>query len=70
MSPRQMWAHLLCRECEERFCNLGEKPVMQLLNGEKDFPLLNRLNLALPMKDDRTTITFSGSAIGIDTNPT
>ena len=69
LSPRQMWAHLLCRECEERFCKCGEKPVMQLLNGKDQFPLLNRMQLALAVKKDGNAVTFSGAAMGIDTTP-
>jgi len=69
LSPRQMWAHLLCRECEERFCKCGEKPVMQLLNGKDQFPLLNRMQLALAVKKDGDAVTFSGTAMGIDTTP-
>jgi hypothetical protein len=71
MSPRQMWAHLLCQECEKRFCDLGERPTMQLLNGKEGFRLLNLMTLAHPFRRDETgrTIIYSGSDMGIDTAP-
>jgi hypothetical protein len=67
-TPRQLWAHLLCETCEGQLNDRGEKPVLALFNGANDdFPLLNRMNLALPLKVEPTVITFSGEAMGIDT---
>lgn len=50
-TPRQVWAHLLCSDCERLLNDTGEKPVQALFNDKHDnFPLLNRMELALPMK--------------------
>ena len=67
-TPCQMWAHLLCEACEGRLNDRGEKPLLALFNGASDnFPLLNRMNLALPVRVESTVITYSGKAMGIDT---
>jgi hypothetical protein len=69
-TPRQLWAHLLCEPCEQLLNDRGEKPVLALLNGPSDnFPLLNRMDIALPLKVEPTVITYSGEAMGIDTDP-
>jgi hypothetical protein len=68
-TPSQMWAHLLCSDCEQRFNERGEKPVIALFNGPKDFPLLNRMNVAMPIKEEPTVVTYSGIAMGIETEP-
>jgi hypothetical protein len=38
-----------------------------LFNGATTFPLLNRMKLALPVNTAPTVVTYSGSAMGIDT---
>src|SRR5579859_1201764 len=69
-TPRQLWAHLLCEPCEQLLNERGEKPVLPLLNDADDnFPLLNRMDLALPLKVEAKHIMYSGSAMGIDTEP-
>jgi hypothetical protein len=67
-SPRQIWAHLLCLECEGRLNKFGETPVLKLLDNGRGFPLLERMNLALTLKVEANTVSFSGSAMGIDTD--
>jgi hypothetical protein len=68
ITPRQLWAHLLCESCEGRLNDWGEKPVLALFNGPKgDFPLLDRMNLALPFKTEEKHVIYSGEAMGIDT---
>ena len=63
-----MWAHLLCLQCEERLNKLGETYMLKFLDNGKEFPLLERMTLALTLKvGDKTTI-YSGSAMGIDTD--
>jgi hypothetical protein len=49
-TPRQLWAHLLCENCEQRLNEKGEKPVIALFtDANNNFPLLNRMELALPL---------------------
>ena len=68
-SQRQLWAHLLCVSCEQRLNDRGEKPVQALFNGANSFPLLNRMEVAMAVKTEPTVVTYSGSAMGIDTEP-
>jgi hypothetical protein len=68
MTPRQLWAHLLCRDCEGRLNKYGETPVLKLLDNGSGFPLLERMELSLELKIERGTVTFSGSAMGIHTD--
>lgn len=68
-TPKQLWAHLLCSSCEKLLNEKGEKPVQALFNGANGFPLLNRMELALPFKVSRTVMTYSGLSMGIDTEP-
>lgn len=65
-TSRQIWAHLLCRECEHRFNVGGEQYVMTLVNDGNQFPLLDRLNVALPLQEISTMAMYSGPRIGID----
>lgn len=66
-TQRQLWAHLLCRECEGRLNAFGETPALQWIDNGKDFPLLDRMRLSLDVKDEGTSVTFSGRAMGVDT---
>jgi len=68
-TPKQLWAHLLCESCERLLNDQGEKPVQALFNGATTFALLNRMNLALALNTAPTVVTYSGSAMGIDTEP-
>jgi len=67
-TQRQLWAHLLCRECEARLNKFGETPVLKLLDTGLGFRLLERMHLALELKIEPNTVSFSGSAMGVDTN--
>src|ERR1035441_10730071 len=49
ISPRQLWAHLLCEACEQRLNELGEKPFLALCNdASNNFRLLNLMRVAVP----------------------
>ena len=67
-TQRQLWAHLLCRECEARLNKFGETPVLKLLDTGSGFRLLERMHLALELKIESNTVSFSGSAMGVDTD--
>jgi hypothetical protein len=71
LSPRQMWAHLLCRDCEKLFDERGEKYTLKWINRGKgriiDFPLLDRIRLAMEVKRSKGSVTYSGKAMGINT---
>ena len=66
-TPKQLWAHLLCESCEQLLNETGEKPIQALFNGATSFPLLGRMNVAMPMATAATVTFYSGSAMGVDT---
>lgn len=66
---RQLWAHLLCRECEQRLNKFGETPTLRWLDNGKTFPLLDRMRLSCSVRVERGVVTFSGDAMGVDTEP-
>ena len=68
-TQKQIWLHLLCDECEQLFSRRGEAPTMRLVQRDTGFALLDRLNVAIPFKEEPNLAAYSGSAIGIDTEP-
>jgi len=66
-TPRQLWAHLLCSECEKRISKNGESYVLTLLNRKDKFLLLDTLKKSRPMKVEGALQIFSGRDLGIDT---
>jgi hypothetical protein len=66
-TPRQLWAHLLCSECEKRISRNGESAVLKLLNRKDGFLLLDILKTSTPMKVEPTVQVFSATDLGIDT---
>lgn len=44
-NKKQFQAHLLCKDCEEKFSEFGEKHMGKIWNNEIDFPLLSKLRL-------------------------
>jgi hypothetical protein len=67
-TPKQVWAHLLCAECEKRISRNGESYVLTLLNRKNSFALLDLLNKATPMKEEGALKVFSATDLGIDTD--
>jgi hypothetical protein len=65
---RQLWAHLLCRDCEGRLNKFGETPVLKLLDNGSGFPLLDRMRRGIALKNERGALTFSGKAMEVDTD--
>ena len=66
-TPKQLWAHLLCSECEKRISKNGDIILLGLLNRKDKFLLLDTLKNAKPMKVEDALQVFSGSDLGIDT---
>ncbi len=62
----QMTQPLLCSACERRFSENGENYVIPLLKQRTKFPLLDRLNLALPVYATRQNAAFTCPAVGLD----
>jgi hypothetical protein len=67
-TDKQVWSHLLCRDCEQLISKKGEDYVMRLVENGEDFPLLSRLRVAMAIRVEADCVIFSGSAIGIDTS--
>jgi len=68
-TPRQLWAHLLCQGCEDRLNRMGENVVLQWLDNNHGFRLLEWMQRSCVVKDERTVVTFSARDMGIDTEP-
>lgn len=54
----QMWQHLLCRDCEQLISKRGEDYV-----SRPDFPLLEKLDVALHYTKEPNLVAYSGSAM-------
>jgi hypothetical protein len=67
-TSRQFWAHLLCKECEAQLNIQGEQYSLSQVHDGRRFPLLERLNLAMPLQSGLGVATYSGRAMGIDTD--
>src|SRR6266566_1683964 len=66
-TSKQVKDYLLCQDCEHLFNKNGEHWVMQQVYNGKDFPLFDRLKLALHVYADPILQAYSGTAVGIDT---
>jgi len=66
-TDRQLWAHLLCGDCEQRMSSHGENAAMRLVQRKDSFSLLDRLELSWPEKRTATTRIYSGALAGIET---
>jgi hypothetical protein len=67
MTSLQVKDYLLCAECEDLFNKNGETYTLGWMWNGKDFPLYDRLQLALPGRQSDKYASFSGPAIGVDT---
>lgn len=70
-SSSQLVARLLCATCEDRFNKNGERYALSWLRPRKiaegDFPLLERLRLALPIHSSPALNAYAADRVGIDT---
>jgi len=66
-TDRQLWAHLLCRDCEQRFSSEGEDAAMRLVQREDSFSLFERLRLSWPEEKTGAVEVYSGRLAGIET---
>ncbi len=69
-NPKHMKAHLLCFDCEQRFNRLGEWEVLRWLAPKapkQQFPLHDRLRVALPCGEIPPYSIYKGADIGVDT---
>jgi len=68
-NPDHLKAHLLCFDCEQRFNQLGESEVLRWLapKARKQFPLHDRLRVALPCGEIPPYSVYNGTDVGLDT---
>lgn len=70
-SSSQLVARLLCSTCEDRFNRNGERYALSWFRPRKiadgDFPLLERLRLALPIQSSPALSAYAANRVGIDT---
>ena len=67
LSSRQIWAHLLCEECEDILAK-HESYAHQWINRKDRFPLLERLNVAVPVSRTANGAEFWAAAVGVSTD--
>ena len=66
-SSKQVKDYVLCRECEDLFNKNGENWILRQVWNGREFPLLDRLNVAVQHHALSEALAFSGKAVGIDT---
>jgi len=68
-TSRQVADYVLCAECDQRLATYGEEWALQQVDRGSRFPLLERLNLALPISylSGPGVQSYSGRDAGIDT---
>ena len=67
VSSRQVTANELCWDCEQLFRQNGEDWMARQVFQGDEFPLLQRLKLAMPDWQQPDHAAYSGNACGIDT---
>jgi hypothetical protein len=66
-TPRQLWKHLLCSECEDKLSRRGERYAIDMIHRGARFSLLERIKLAMPIGLSGDVPMFSGLQLGIET---
>jgi hypothetical protein len=66
ITSRQVADYVLCGECEQLFSKNGEKWYLAQVSNPQGFPLLDKLNLAIPIHPGHPHI-YSAEAVGVDT---
>jgi len=68
-TSRQIREYVLCTRCEDLFNKGGERYVTSLVwRLRQGFPLLDKLQIALPIQREPDYRVFSGERVGIDTD--
>ena len=65
-TSKQVQDYVLCEECEQLFSSKGEKYVAKLVYDGENFPLLDKLQLALTIKEEPNLNVYSATALGLD----
>jgi hypothetical protein len=67
-TSKQITDYVLCFDCEQRFSKNGETYVMSQVNRNGRFPIIERMEVAIPESQEAESTTYSGAAMGIDTD--
>ncbi len=67
-TDKQIQDDLLCVACEDCLNRFGEKYALAQVHDGKDFPLLIRLRLAMPLYSGLGVEKFSGDSVGVETD--
>jgi hypothetical protein len=65
-TSRQVSDYVLCETCEQLFNSNGENYVSTLVYDGTGFPLLDKMNVALTVKEEPNLLVYSASAMGLD----
>ena|ERR1022692_1195962 len=68
VTPKQIWKHLLCKECEDLLNRRDEGYLLDMIYRGSRFSLLERLRLSAPIGRSGDVPIFSGLQLGIKTN--
>ena len=66
ITSRQVADYVLCGECEQLFSKNGEKWYLAQVSTQQGFPLLDKLNLAIPIHPSHPQV-YSAEAVAVDT---
>jgi len=67
-TDKQIQDDLLCLTCEDCLNRNGEKYALSQVHNGRDFPLLDRLRVAMPVYSGGGVEKFSGDSIGVETD--
>lgn len=67
-TDKQIQDDLLCLACEDCLNKNGEKYTLSQVHDGRDFPLLDRLKLAIPVGSGFGVEKFSGDSVGVETD--
>lgn len=67
-TDKQIEDDLLCLACEDLLNKNGEAYALSQVHNGKDFPLLDRFKVAMPLYSGVGVEKFSGASVGVDTD--
>jgi hypothetical protein len=67
-TDKQIEDDVLCRTCEDLLNKNGEAYTLSKVHNGKDFPLFDRLKVAIPLYSAVGVEKYSGASVGVDTD--
>lgn len=65
-TSRQVSDYVLCEACEQLFSRNGESYVSKLVYDGTDFPLLDKMSVALTVTEETNLLVYSANAMGLN----